>query len=288
MNNYILMTEEDKTRWGKNLFKYYRQKGEKEEKIQNIIDEIFVEVQSGWVHAPRSLDTRIKMKTGFQWKSHSNLRPKRAQSVPEKTSEDDDDLSSDLFSFMNKKEKEWWANRLEEYRGDFDFNESSDKPLLDQLLVDELIQRRLFRKQLKYAEKDYNKRLNDSVKRVSDVQTKLGITREQRAGVLNKIDGNIANLASDFEEKIKNMPEILRKEYAEEMYYQNLKDQKDPINILPPIEKIEALLNVEGKISANLDSTKISEISEEAIKETKKIRKLKQKKQKFAEGISIP
>jgi len=264
MAQIIPMTKADQLRWRPILEEYYRDKGVPENQIEDIIDQVFVECQKGWERGPRDLDTRIKVKSGFQWVSHENLKPNRQKlSEEQEKPEEDDNVGDDyLYGTMTQNERIWWGKRKDIYVKDFEFNESSDKPLLEQLLVEELSQRRLFKMQLKYPDRDYSKKLTDSLKRVTEIQSKLGITREQRAGILNKIDGNVAELALSLDEKLARMPETLRLEYEEELRCINLKAQRPPINVLPPIEKVEALLQVGGKLSANLDSERISEITE--------------------------
>lgn len=268
MATAIIMTDADRQRWTDPLTEYYRQKGLSEDKIQLSIDKVFAESQAGWERGPRDLDTRIKMKSGFQWKSHENLKPRRKEIDDIETIESDEDSSEEsMFKYFSQFEKNWWEERLSTYTKDFEFNDSSDKPLLYQLLVEELMQQRLQKHSIRYPDRDFNKKLNDSLKRITELQQRLGITREQRAGILNKIDGNVAQLAVQLDEKLDQMPDKMKKDYEEELYYVNLKKQKPPINILPPIGKIEALLRLGGKTSTNVDSTKIAEINEEVAKE---------------------
>lgn len=286
MNNLIIMTEDDKSRWYSVLEDYYRSLGHSEDKIKTEIFRIFSEAQAGWNRSPNDLDTRIKIKSGFQWKSHDNLIPKRRTIEETKTeNEEDNVVGLSLKDSMSSEEKEWWDKRMAEYNADFEFNESSDKPLLEQLLVEELLQRRLFKLQLKHNNRDYSKRINDNLKRIAELQTKLGITREQRAGIMNKVDGNVAQISVSLNEKLEQMPEKMKIDLEEEMYYTTRKAQRPPINVLPHIDKIEAMLNVDGKISANLDSTKISEINEEVIKEL--IEKKLPPKIELSDGIDI-
>ena len=271
-NNYsISMSDSDKERWAEPLREYYRKKETlTEDQIEKEITRVFAEVQVGWNRAPSDLDTRIKMKTGFQWKSHANLKPNWKEvdeGTPAVVEEAENDSNDASDKFMQKWEIEFRDTRLQEYAEDFDFNESSDKLLLYQLVTEEIIQQKLVRLQFQNPKQDYNKRLTDNLKRITDIQQRLGITREQRAGVLDKMDGNVAQLAVSLEEKLKAMPDKLRQEYQEIVHYRNLKDQRPPENVLPPIEKIEALLSVGGKITANLQSDKISEIVEEVGKE---------------------
>jgi len=289
----IIMTDNDRERWHDVLMEYYRKKGTDEEDAQKEINKVFAQSQAGWNRAPNDIDTRIKMKSGFQWKSHNNLKPRQKQIEESATSQSvDDDDNIDLISSLSASEKEWWISRKDIYTRDFEFNDSSDSPLLDQLLLEELMQKRLFKMQVRYKDRNFSKQLTESLKRVTELQTKLGITREQRAGIMNKIDGNVAHLALSLQEKLLAMPETMKAQYDEELKYQTLKDQRPPINILPPLEKVEALLNVDGKVSANLDSSKISEISEEVKKIADKRKRDNEKKNKppkreLAEGYDV-
>ena len=288
----IVITREDIEKWTPVLKKYFSGKSSGDlqnifnkynvEDIDELLDKIFAECQTGWNRAPYNLDTRIKIKTGFQWRSHENLRPREKKQETEQEVKEEENV----FNTMSDKEKEWWGNRKMEYLDDFDFNKSSDIPLLDQLLLEELLQRRIFYKQLKNKDHDYNKQLNDGLKRIADIQTKLGITREQRAGVLNKIDGNIAQISVELNEKLAKMSDELKKEYEEEMKYLSIRNQREPANILPPLAKIEALLGGE-KASANIDSTKMSEITEAVGKEISDKREEKPQIKELADGVEV-
>ena len=108
------MNDEDQERWRKVLLEYYLKKEFTEEKAHEVIDKVFAQAQAGWNRAPRALDTRIKMKSGFQWKSHDNLKPKQKQI---KKFDPTDDKKSDfvddsIFNHMTNKEKEWWDERV--------------------------------------------------------------------------------------------------------------------------------------------------------------------------------
>lgn len=272
----IEISEEDRQRWVSPLTQYYRDKGKTETEIPKIIEDLFLQVSIGWNRAPADLDTRIKMKSGFQWRSHENLIPNKIKQEKSQKEEERPEFTSDLTSSMSESEQKWYNERLEIYKKDFDFNLSSDKPLLEQLLIEELIQRRLFEKKLKYPDRNYDQQLNFSLKRVSDIQVKLGITREQRAGIMNNIDGNVAQISVELEKKLTEMPEKLKKEYEDELYYLNLRKQQSPVNILPSMDKIEALLKVGEGSSTNIDSDKIVALTEEIAKEISQIREDKE------------
>ncbi len=290
MPRAIIMSEEEKQKWRIVLYEHYRQRGTEESALENIVEAVFTDCQMGWERAPKNIDKRIKMKTGFQWRSFENLRPRKAKGESDEKPEDLRlESTNSIFDCMTKEENSWWKERMDIYRKDFEFNESSDKPLLEQLLVEELIQKRLFRDQIRYPNKDYNKKMNDGLKRIADIQIRLGITREQRAGMMNKIDGNIAQISVNLNEKLAVMPEKIQRQYEEELYFTNLRNQRPPVNILPPMEKLEALLKIDGKISANVDSEKFAQITEDVAREiTEKRSELQEKPKELpSEGIEI-
>ncbi len=286
----IIMTPKDREKYYSPLFKYFIESKElTEEEAKDKIEEVFLESQQGWVNAPISLDTRIRIKSGFQWKSHENLKPK-IKTVPDKflkVKEEDEETEIGegfIFRYLRKYEKNWWKGREKIYRSEFDFNESSDIPLLNQLLFEELLQRRLFKNQLQNPSRDYNIQLSKSLERLSQLQIKLGITREQRADIIDKMDGNIATLSISLDEKLKNIKDIENINESEELLYSNLKAQKPPYNILPPEDKVEAMVKSGEGIVYSTDAPEEKTKVEEVAKEQKR---LLNKKKEFPVGESI-
>jgi hypothetical protein len=169
---------------------------------------------------------------------------------------------------VNSFELSWWRERESHYETEFEFNQSSDKPLLYQLLVEELTQRRLGALMLKSPKEadSYSKLMTESLKRLQDTQTKLGITREQRADAIDNRTGDVSSLSIDLDEKIRRA-KLKIDEWAKDTAKRRFqRDQGDPINPLPPISKIEALLGIdaEGNIGAKLDTEDMANIAEEA------------------------
>lgn len=269
MKNYeIHISQEDRERWTPPLLEFYTiNKGMEEEEALEAIDKLFKEVAYGWNRAPHKLETRIQQKTGFQWQNHENLNPNKPK-IEDIELEFKKDKTiyvekSFLYEHLTEEEKKWWDYRIDEYYKEFSFNESSDRPLLTQLMFEELLQRRLFLKRLKSNAASLNKEMTDSLKRISELQVKLGITREQRAGILDNIDGNVADIAVHLDKKLEVMPQQLKQMYDEEVRYQKLKNQRPPVNTLPPRETMKAILNKEstgGKIEVTGNA--IQEISE--------------------------
>lgn len=248
MKDYsISMDQDDIARWKGPLIQYYvKSKGLSEKDAKIAISQVLDEVKAGWNRAPKDIDTRIKMKTGFQWVSQENLNVKKLQikKVPVgKEVPTSSGSESFLYDNLDDEEKLWWDRRKDEYNHDFIFNESSDKPLLVQLLFEELMQKRLFLKQLDSDEQVYGKLLTESLKRVTELQIKLGITREQREGALDNIDGNVAEISISLDKKLDTMPKQMKLDYDEEFRYTALKNQRPPINILPAKETMMAIIN---------------------------------------------
>jgi hypothetical protein len=205
-NRVILMNQDDRDKYTYALSQYYVDKGKSTAEAIEIISTIFAECQMGWERCPNDLDTRIKIKSGFQWKSHENLKPrqKKVPSLSVEVVEEEDSGKNDILKYLTNAEKECWISREESYAKEFEFNNSSDRPLLMQLLFEEIFQRRIFIHQLQNKDADLSKQMTASVQRLTELQEKLGITREQRAGILDNIDGNIANISVDLEEKLKH------------------------------------------------------------------------------------
>lgn len=248
MKDYsINMDQDDIARWKGPLIQYYvKSKGLSEKDAKIAICKVIDEVKAGWNRAPKDIDTRIKMKTGFQWVSQENLNVKKLQikkAPVGKEAPTSSGSESFLYDNLDDEEKLWWDRRRDEYNHDFIFNESSDKPLLVQLLFEELMQKRLFLKQLDSDEQVYGKLLTESLKRVTELQIKLGITREQREGALDNIDGNVAEISISLDKKLDTMPKQMKLDYDEEFRYIALKNQRPPINILPAKETMMAIIN---------------------------------------------
>lgn len=266
------MSEKSYQTWYDTLNEFFTSKGVPTDKISEKITSILEEAQRGWPHAPRDIETRIKIKSGYKWKSHNNLasNPDYIPNVIRKQEKLENTIR-DMYQWennVNAAELAWWKERESQYEKEFEFNQSSDKPLLYQLLVEELTQRRLGALMLKSPKEAdaYSKLMTESLKRLQDTQTKLGITREQRADAIDNRTGDVSSLSIDLDEKIRRA-KLKIDEWAKDSAKNKFKrDQSDPINPLPPISKIEALLGIdsEGNIGAKLDTEDMANIVEEA------------------------
>jgi hypothetical protein len=262
----VEVSEKTKELWNPILFSYYQERGDIEESlIQGVIDKKIHESEIGWEGAPRTFRDRIMRKTGYGMEAASMTKarkskrekalPKKDKEKPEKKS---DDPFDDICSKLHAKEKKWWEFRHTAYCEDFEFNDSSDHILLQQLLVEELTQKRLALKQIDDEENtSYSKLITESLQRLHNLQTKLGITREQRADELDAMDGNVAVLSVSLDAKLKEISEIEDEYERDEKYFTTLHNQRDAVNILPPQEKIAAILGINDDGSADSIDKKV-------------------------------
>lgn len=258
--------EKTKKLWNTTLFTYYRERGDIEEsQIQELIDRKIKESEAGWEGAPRTFRNRIMRKTGYGIEAASMTKArkrKKEKALPRKDKlkrAKDDVEFYDLGNGLKLKERKWWVGRQAAYREDFEFNDSSDYILLQQLLVEELTQKRLAIKQIEEEDNiSYSKLITESLKRLHDLQTKLGITREQRADELDALDGNVAVLSVALDAKLSEIDKIEDEYEREERKYTTLHNQRDAVNILPPQEKIAAILGIHDDGSADSIDGKIN------------------------------
>ena len=90
INNRIILSESEKDNWISILFEYYSTKGFSENEANSKIEAVLQESQIGWKNAPKNIDDRIKLKSGFQAKSHENLKPNFKINVPVEEPEAED------------------------------------------------------------------------------------------------------------------------------------------------------------------------------------------------------
>lgn len=261
INNRIILSESEKDNWISILFEYYSTKGFSENEANSKIEAVLQESQIGWKNAPKNIDDRIKLKSGFQAKSHENLKPNFKINVPVEEPEAEDPDQSEAFSFLTKKERIKLDRRMEHYCKEFAFNNTSDEPLLKQLIIEEIIQDRLLADKLKKLNRDNGNELSSCLTRIKTIQDLLGITRAKRDSERNKIDGNIADISMTLSDKLKKMPQELADQYKQELYYDAIKKQRPPYNIVPSIDKLGQILNIEGK-QASLNEKNLGELTE--------------------------
>ena len=82
-------------------------------------------------------------------------------------------------------------------------------------------------------------RINNSSKRLADALKNLGINRGKRTDILDKEGGDIASLSASLDKKLAHI-KIQNKNWEdEEAHYMAKKNEKEPQNILPPMESLK-------------------------------------------------
>lgn len=185
----------------------------KNQTIDEKIDEVIEKAKVGWSCASKNFIKRVELLT--KWNSAAIKQVFGAQNnyhnaaqvrIAEEIKEAEEDLTpgldaESLRGMLTGKEKKVWVQREKKYRTEFEFNDSSDWPLLLQVLTEEIHQLRLVERRLKHNEADLDIELNESYKRMNAALKALGLTREQRESATKETDGNIAQLVKQFEEK---------------------------------------------------------------------------------------
>lgn len=112
-------------------------------------------------------------------------------------------FKGEFLEFFNADEKEFYDKRKEAYIEDFDFNLSSDGIMLESLLADEMLLRRLQTQVLVGSSKSgVQKEIESLQKRILESQKSLGVTRAQRVNDNRGEKGTVASLAENIDAKI--------------------------------------------------------------------------------------
>lgn len=293
----IEISNEEREKWTRLLLDYYgvmkskpfsfenykKGKGElnlsESELLVKFVGFIVQACEDGWPRAPKEFEKRISYKSGW----NNPIRVKKSSKIF--SSEEDSGPSHDVLDFKNNllgNEREFFDFRIKQYFDDFEFNESSDKPLVERLVIEEIIYRRLMIIQLekttgkKAGDTGVGDALSSSHKRMSELQKQLGISRMQRADEMNRGVNSVAEMAMNLDEKLKKYPKLREKLEEEENRFLDKKKEMVPINYIPPQDQLENLLS-------NADETKIYEgIVDDAL-----IQPEKKEEEKLAEGINL-
>lgn len=211
----------------------------KEEKIKEVIDKSI----EGWVCAPKDFIKRVEALTKWNCKhivSRADYKSNYYNEKMVKELKDTEKLEKSLYQagegqdlkkFLATAERKDWVQREAYYRKEYELNDSSDWPLLQQILVEEILQNRLAKRKL-LTEEDMDTQLNESYKRMITAQKALGVTREQRQGMGTNSEGSISQLAAQFDEKKRLIAKQMEKDALEEEIEQMRKQRREGIQVL--------------------------------------------------------
>jgi hypothetical protein len=215
-----------------NVLTHAKYKGDVQVKVGKIIEKSL----SGWDRSPNSLEDRVKVLLGHQHvksyeegtKYEDEFKDSRGTGEKvgrkPKTKEDryyeEAGITSevgidpmDLFSpaLLSSEELAYIRKRESEYKAEFDFNNSSDVVLLNQVLADELMLRRVSLNRLngiRVSESDINK----AVERIRGTLKELGVTRAQRMELDQDVQGNVGQLSMELEKTLEQIKRLRNKE----------------------------------------------------------------------------
>jgi len=176
------------------------------------IEQIINKSRWGWRNAAKLFNRRIEILLGVRSKAF--VQEKRRELEQQKEAEQKRKIHSSYMGDhleLTPEEHGYMKERFKYYNKDFDFNQSSDQVLLNQVVVQELLLRRLERKRLAKSV-DVEKDNEDIVKELGEQYRRnladLGVSRKQRVEFDQSIEGNVAQLSSNVEQKIDNIKNL--------------------------------------------------------------------------------
>ena len=176
------------------------------------IEQMMNKAKWGWRNAPQLYSRRIEILLGV--KSKAYVQEKRREMEQLKEAEKKKKIHSSYLGDhlqLNPTEHQYMKDRFKHYNKDFDFNESSDQVLLNQIIVQELLLRRLEVTRLTKST-DVEAKQEVVVKELGEQYRKnltdLGVSRKQRVELDQSIDGNVAQLSSMVDQKIENIRKL--------------------------------------------------------------------------------
>lgn len=264
---------EEKKQWIIQFYKDYLYDGDIEQRANEILEKAL----KGWNKASDSFDSRVEALIGHRTIATAFLRkqqviemrakgysdkeilvffknPRRNKAFKKMSDEIDKKkaalefapkvdgipvLSNSIIMYLNQDEQLFWKQREVDYRREFEFNDSSDKVLLDEVLYNEVLLRRIKVVNLTGENKDSIKNLRepDLLQNHQRLLEKLGILRVQRIELNQDIEGNVSELSLALETKFKEIGKITDKKV--------LKKVLDKINMdykLITLEEVEEIV----------------------------------------------
>jgi len=147
----------------------------------------------------------------------------------------------ELVLYINDEvEKKLWTLWRAEMLRDYEINESADKALVNQVLIERLYQYRLQISMIQSSEhpdQNLDDQMNDSQKRLIQAMEALGVTRKQRlkSGEVGR-EANLAELSERVERKLQRGVKIEEVELKEETELVEEKKLRGPSNYVADAE----------------------------------------------------
>lgn len=228
--------------WLIQFYKDYLYEGDIEERVDNIL----VRAMKGWRNASEDFDVRIKALIGHRTLAVAESRKLQVEELRRQGMEDEEIRAyfrnptrnkkfkklrkeeqkirenlmdaeqrsimskNDILPYLNTDEQEFWRQREIDYRKEFDFNDSSDKVLLDEVIYNEVLLRRIKIVNLTGNNKESIKGLRepDLLQNHQRLLEKLGVLRVQRIELNQDVEGNVSELTLLLENKLKEIGKI--------------------------------------------------------------------------------
>lgn len=125
--------------------------------------------------------------------------------VPEPESKPDPKIT--YMQINDREERKFFNQRKKFYVSEFEFNDSSDQMLLETVIADEVILRRLTN--LKLNNENVDDKLIDTIqKRYRDNIKALGVSREQRIADDTGDKGNVSQLSASLDDKLEEIRKL--------------------------------------------------------------------------------
>lgn len=216
--------------------------------VEQKIKEVIEECKKGWICAPRDFEMRVRWKSkckkigeslATKARLSSSTTYARAKEVQlrNELAESEKSLppseASLLRETLSEEERKFWIEREKVYKEEFEFNESSDRTLLNSVLIEELTHRRLIKRRMMDPYDDIEFALTENGKRLAAALNGLGVTRAQREKKQEELDGNIASISVLLDEKLAIIEKKKAKDRLEEQAMFEAHDNKTGFDTLP-------------------------------------------------------
>jgi len=194
------------------------------------------------------------------------------------------DTNSEILKCLESDERKYWQLRNYQFRNEFEFNESSDKILLEQLLYIEVMLRRLRLYNLTGKARgnldglDEKKLMEDHRKSLEA----LGVLRVQRIDSDSNVEGNVGEISMLLDEKLNEIKQIktdyildntlerINREY-QTLTLDEIKELIEEHSLLRQISKEPELNPIPAAVYASILSKEKQLDEEDASNERKKL-----------------